>query len=1373
MKKRWHRGPCRKLGILAIALATAVSVVAQEVNVAELLQAAEEVARLGANASGHAHALTYQNNRLLQLLAFSDPPQISRQTFEANHRNFLRMFEEFSKPPPGSNVRLSFQKIDPSKAGAPTQYGSDIDAILSSADPNKPLTAQEVSRLRALHHQRAAAFARQHGVPAAGAPNADISFLPDPGSMSEREWRQAVMEALASGEDAVYQCPVAASTEAKIRMGQPITAAEAGARAQEVSRMANESLVTANRLDAAARSVQDPIHRQALEAQAQLQRHYAAKYLNRMVQSSEVLARQHGITPRSTTSQTLITAATERSAETARQAAAVGAMSQHFTAQQTQIFVDNMSAVAARTGGTATAAQAKRHIARALNQLSPAQQGEALEGLRRTDPSLARDVARQMRGMPKPKPPFGSPPEPGALARTAQHIGTAMALYSGYRSLAAVRDAAGPADQFVALEREDRQRILQQMTPEERDRLREAIARRSEGPSWSQLVLEGPTQEQREEAGRQIGIVTGGAAGAKVGIWVYGGIGAGVGTTIAGPIGATVGGVIGGIYGGVVGYYTGSTLSEDLGDTRSSWWDQNLPTEEFNRRAIAAGARTADEVRKTLIRNGIPESLARQAADAYQAGSLDAFNSFVRQARLHREEQARREAILAENRRRAEDHRIAREFFEQAWARTDQQERERERREEQAYRDWVREMAHLDRDAREQAYNEAGLTEEQRNELEQRLGGGIDQRWREYAADYTQMTPEQQREIREQMSPEQLAELDRAIESLPEQARTPPPLLQPPPAAVTPDVPTRSVLYGQTLAIDLGAGFREGEAFVVSAEDLELARWQMRSNLPSDIEKRAFEDGILRGTAAASLRRYWETAPPPEPGSNAYTWDRHLADLQQTLARLDERQRRAYLMGYHFMLDGKIEDVSTRFIFHASPTLTFDPPESADGRTSVIFDRVGNIRIWAQVEKKNDESIDHLETPTHIFEVEPPALEIRFTPAAAFPGQTIQAQITTQPAVPESLITYVWDSPPSADRYHHTANASQISVTPVNANPVTFKAEARVPHHGELIGTVTAVFTPASDVDANTFRQQFIDDGYAHEQRGEIQEAIGLYQAAQVIEADPRVQARIDALRSQLNQHEQAQLLVDEGFALEQKGSFSEALERYEAAQELVHNDGIMRRAGSVREEINRRNRAQQLVNEGFSHEQQQDLHGALSRYREAQRLAANEGLAQRILEVENRLAEQQKTARLAETQRSEASRQAEAERHAAKQQRQEQAARQQTEAERRQREQVEAQRKEAAARARPPVSGSYSATIRENRDVWFYQFQLRQSGNRIEGRFMMRVDNEILSDSPVSGIVEGDQIRFNDGTRATLSADRRTLSVKSDDGETIILRKQ
>ena len=69
-----------------------------------------------------------------------------------------------------------------------------------------------------------------------------------------------------------------------------------------------------------------------------------------------------------------------------------------------------------------------------------------------------------------------------------------------------------------------------------------------------------------------------------------------------------------------------------------------------------------------------------------------------------------------------------------------------------------------------------------------------------------------------------------------------------------------------------------------------------------------------------------------------------------------------------------------RFVFHSSPTLEFNPPESGDGKTSVVISRAGEIRIWAEVHNLSDPDAPKEETPQYVYSVKPPSFALSCTP---------------------------------------------------------------------------------------------------------------------------------------------------------------------------------------------------------------------------------------------------------------------------------------------------------------------------------------------------------------------------------------------------------
>ena len=82
-----------------------------------------------------------------------------------------------------------------------------------------------------------------------------------------------------------------------------------------------------------------------------------------------------------------------------------------------------------------------------------------------------------------------------------------------------------------------------------------------------------------------------------------------------------------------------------------------------------------------------------------------------------------------------------------------------------------------------------------------------------------------------------------------------------------------------------------------------------------------------------------------------------------------------------------------RYIFQSSPTVQFAPPESSDGRTRITFDRVGEVKIWAQVEWQEGEEMHRRETRVITCSVTPPEFTLTLSPESPEVGDEVRARI--------------------------------------------------------------------------------------------------------------------------------------------------------------------------------------------------------------------------------------------------------------------------------------------------------------------------------------------------------------------------------------------
>ena len=1378
-------GPCRAFvrcaGVLLLALLLPSGLRA-EVSESEILKAFEEVASKGAAASGRAQALAFKYNDLLNNLRMDN--KISDRLFQINDRHFRAMNESYLATAAERNgLHFAMQKSAPGKVQTPF---SDTDAIMRNLKPGAPTTAAQINAANAEYRRIVQDMLAKSGVspPGARMPNTNTSIMPDPTTMSRAEWNSWNETARARGE-VVYKNPAAAAAEAKIRAKLPLSNHEACARVAEMQRLAREHFQGAEQLREAARKASAAgRHDQArtLLNEAQTLRHNGAKYITRIHETGEYISARAGLPSRGSPVSADLKAAAVRGHSTSLKAAEAARNAQELLNQANRSFVDNLGQVAARPGPAARVRADREVVARALNNLPPGEQADAVRRLTREyGAAQAREVERFMRGLPKGTPAAITPEPPSRLQTAGRVLGAAATIYQTYSGFKAVYDAKSFEEQFAALPQEKQDEVMRRMTPEQQEVMAQAVKRLNDPAYRAYLRQNGFTwftPAQSEEAGRQLGQFTGGLAGAAAGASVYGSIGSAVGTVLGGPgLGTSAGAVVGGIYGGFVGYFAGSKIVGEMGDTRSRYWAQNQSDEEFNRQAVAANGRSPSEVRRSLVAAGIAEETATQAAEAYRNGSLREFNGFMKAVREERKAMARA-AVAArreeENRRRADDYERARDFFKQAWERTSRQEEEHEEKVEKSYRNWTETMATRSQEERRRAYQAAGLDKDQVAEVERRIGGGVDQRWREYARDYSRLTPAQQKEIRRQFSPAQRAELDRALTTLPREP-TPPPMDPGAEMRVPPNEPARTggaagsmqAVYGQTLTIDFAQDARDANRDFFKA--LEKAGSQPLAGAAQQAatSARAAQEA-LRAAEHRRKEGYENMQPPPGGAPRASTLE-EVANRGMGVASTNGNPvARAPNAGF---LGGEPAPApeptapgasGVQYIFHSTPTISFEPPTSPDGRTRATFHRMGEVKLWAQVVVKAGGETTTFETRMIRCQVVAPALSIAVSPVPAVAGREVKARLVASPAVASDLIRVVWSSPASS-------TSDELSLTPGAGGALVFQAEARNPAFGDLIGNAALTLNVGPDPGGPAQQQKLVNEGYELEKKDDLAGAVGKYREAQALGDSPAIAGRIEQVESRMRDRQRAQELVNGGFALEGKQDWAGAVEKYREADRLVPDERLVKRIASLNARIASEAEQQRREQEGRRGEE-------LRRRDEARRAEAVRKAE------EDRRAEEARQARIAgeRVAREQAAREETARREAA---------RQAAERERVAREQVarEQARKVREAAARPSFDGTF-VSLKQVSDSYAgeaihisitYTLTLRQEGDRVTGTLRQDIQSDggapMSESGPVQGRLNGNHIALEGpggSADVVISPDGNSLRVSAN-GETSEFRRQ
>jgi hypothetical protein len=142
---------------------------------------------------------------------------------------------------------------------------------------------------------------------------------------------------------------------------------------------------------------------------------------------------------------------------------------------------------------------------------------------------------------------------------------------------------------------------------------------------------------------------------------------------------------------------------------------------------------------------------------------------------------------------------------------------------------------------------------------------------------------------------------------------------------------------------------------------------------------------------------------------------------------------------YGQSLDLKINlpvDAKTKYsiAWHSEPATLFAQPSSTVGQNKIKFNRMGNVKIWAQVKRLTGGDEQSAECKQVSTTVKAPKFKITFTPpAGAKLGQEVKAVISESPMVEDALVDFKWENPPSSNRLEESKNARTISFKLKNA----------------------------------------------------------------------------------------------------------------------------------------------------------------------------------------------------------------------------------------------------------------------------------------------------------------------------------------------------
>ena len=145
---------------------------------------------------------------------------------------------------------------------------------------------------------------------------------------------------------------------------------------------------------------------------------------------------------------------------------------------------------------------------------------------------------------------------------------------------------------------------------------------------------------------------------------------------------------------------------------------------------------------------------------------------------------------------------------------------------------------------------------------------------------------------------------------------------------------------------------------------------------------------------------------------------------------------------YETVAPAKPQETSAyRVIWQSDKTLDFQPGTSYDGTTIVLFDRMGPIKIWAEIQKKTGDNVYEQvgKAEQRVVTVVPPKFKMAFNPekGKGKVGQEVRVTIETDPPkINPEIFNYEWNWPESSGRTEYEKNASVIGFVPKDPKPV-------------------------------------------------------------------------------------------------------------------------------------------------------------------------------------------------------------------------------------------------------------------------------------------------------------------------------------------------
>lgn len=336
-------------------------------------------------------ALVFMHNKDLNLMALDG--SLPGPVYQGSQAHFESVNKGLVEAAAAENGLKA--KTQAAKPGATPDYnpGTDTDIIVEGGSAKDPITLEKIQATEKSYQDKLKQYLKDSGVtPPEGRVHTDTDFMPHPEHTTDAEFTR-INKAINERGGTAYERPGAAKVEAQMRPPKggevpELDINDTGAYVAEMQTLADHKINHAAELEAQARALarSDPARARQLDAEAQLLRSQASKYIDRIDKVTRIVAQQNNVLPPKKGADSLADASKSigkgRGVQSATGAEVIGDMGTLAVNRGVKDYAETLARVAALNPSQSAAAQ--RQIAEQIKHMSPEMRQQVLDRVKAT-----------------------------------------------------------------------------------------------------------------------------------------------------------------------------------------------------------------------------------------------------------------------------------------------------------------------------------------------------------------------------------------------------------------------------------------------------------------------------------------------------------------------------------------------------------------------------------------------------------------------------------------------------------------------------------------------------------------------------------------------------------------------------------------------------------------------------------------------------------------------------------------------------------------------------------------------------------------------------------------------------------------------------